>query len=121
FKRAGAYGGKTVGGAGLSIFPDDDTGFAGLLQWIQLKADGGSTCGSFFHAHAPTAEDLAGRLRKREGREPKEEEMTVFEAATKGNDPEGYLANVAKQMNTTADALRGKSLKSVDPKAFGNA
>ena len=32
-----------------------------------------------------------------------------------------YLAGVAKQLNTTADALRGKSLKSVDPAAFGAA
>jgi hypothetical protein len=122
FKPVGAYPGKTVGGAALSIFPDDATGEAGLLQWIKFNADRGMTVGAFFHAQAPTAEELAERWRKKHpGEEPTAQQMKTWEAATKGNDPKRYLEIVARGIGKKPDEIRGKPLSAVDPKAVGEA
>jgi hypothetical protein len=120
FRPTGAYEGKTVGSAGLSIFPDDATGESGLLQWIKFNADRGLSVGGFFHAHAPTADDLIRRATKA-GKTPDAAQIEVMKKATRGNDPEKYLEIVARALGLDANAVRNQPLSAVDAKAVATA
>jgi hypothetical protein len=111
FKPADAYAGKTVGGAQLSVFPDDKAGEAALMQWLQFNAKRGMTFGGFFHAQAPTAEELIERWKKQHGGEPPPpEKVAAIKAATRGNNPETYLKRVAKYIGEDPEKVRGTPL-----------
>jgi hypothetical protein len=114
FKPGGAYAGKTIG-AQLCVFPDDGTGEAALMQWLNFKAAGGTTFGGFFHAQAPTAEELIERWKKQHGGQPPPpEKLAGIQSATRGNNPDTYLKLVAGELKEDPEKVRNKPLSAMD-------
>jgi hypothetical protein len=81
------------------------------MQWLQFNAKRGMTFGGFFHAQAPTAEELIERWKKQHGGEPPPpEKVAAIKAATRGNNPETYLKRVAKYIGEDPEKVRGTPL-----------